>query len=237
MGPLLAAALAHGLAAFLVLWWPFAGRTRYRRLAPRGDARRWSRSIRRKWLATAVLVPIAVLGDIDLAGVGIRLPDEWGSTFLLVFMVLGGALLVVARLQVPSQRRRLRRVMAPFAELVPRPGERWRFVWLAVTAGVTEELLYRCFGLAYVHWLLPGLSTDAVVLVVAAAFGLAHLYQGWKNVALTALLGVMFGYTTVDARSIVPAIVVHVLVDLRILLLTPLLEPDARPSVAVPPAG
>lgn len=237
MGRLLAAVLAHGLAAYLVLWWPFAGRFRYRRLAPRGDARRWSRSIRRKWAATAVLVPIAIGSQVSLAEVGVRAPVEWGSTLLLVFMVAGGALLVLARLQLPSQRRRLRRVMAPFVELVPRPGERSRFVWLAVTAGVTEELLYRCFGLAYVHWLLPGLSTDAVVLVVSAAFGLAHLYQGWKNVALTGLLGMMFAYAAIDARSIVPAIIVHVLVDLRILLLTPLLRPDPSPATAAPPAG
>jgi uncharacterized protein len=234
MRHLVAALLAHGLAAWLVLWWPFAGRVRYRRLAPRGTTGRWTRSIRRKWLAVAMLVPIAVLSDVDLRDVGIRAPTEWASTAVLLLGAIAGGACIMVRLRLPGSRARLRRVMAPFVELVPHADERLRFVGLAVTAGVTEELLYRSFGLAYVHWLLPGLPTEAVVLLVAAAFGLAHLYQGPKNVVLTGLLGLMFGLTTVDTRSVLPAILVHTLIDLRILLLTPLLDPD--PVVAPAPA-
>ena len=233
-----AALLAHGLAGWLVLWWPFAGaiRARYprrdrnptrRRRRPAG---RWSRSIRRKWAATALLVPLAWLAEVPLAEAGLRGPTEWGSTLVLLLGVLGGGALVALRLRLPRQRARLRRVMQPFVDLVPRPGERTRFVGLAVTAGVTEELLYRGFGITYLHRLAPGWSSELVVLVVATAFGLAHLYQGWKNVLLTGLLGVLFGVVTVDTRSVLPAIVVHTLIDLRILLLTPLLTEPLAPT-------
>lgn len=222
----MAAALAHLLALWLLLWWPFAGRVRYLRVVSRGGRRRWSRSNRHKWLATAVLVPIVVLGDIDLRDVGVRWPDTWWSTgVLLVGVAIGGGLILL-RMQWVSQRARLRRVIGPFVELVPRRGERAQFVWLAVTAGVTEELLFRAFGLSYVHWLWPDLSSDAAVLVTATAFGLAHLYQGWKNVLLTGLLGVAFAGLVIETRSVLPAIVVHILVDLRLLLLTPLVDPD-----------
>jgi hypothetical protein len=144
--------------------------------------------------------------------------------------VVAGGALVALRLRLPGQRARLRRAMQPFVGLVPHPGERSRFVGLAVTAGVTEELLYRGFGITYLHRLAPGWSSELVVLVVAAAFGLAHLSQGWKNVLLTGLLGVLFGVVTVDTGSVLPAIVVHTLIDLRILLLTPLLTEPLAPA-------
>ncbi len=228
-----AAVLAHLLALWLVLWWPLAGRVRYRRVVSRGGRRRWSRSNRHKWLATAVLVPIVVLGEVALGEVGIRWPETWWSTgVLLVGVTLGGGLILL-RMQWASQRARLRRVIGPFVELVPRRGERARFVWLALTAGITEELLFRAFGLSYLHWLWPDLSSDATVLVTSLAFGLAHLYQGWKNVLLTGLLGVVFAGLVIETRSVLPAITVHVLVDLRLLLLTPLV--DAPEPAAVSP--
>jgi membrane protease YdiL (CAAX protease family) len=215
----------------MVLWWPLAGRARYHRMRTRAGGHRWSRSMARKWIATAVLVPIAVLGDVSLAACGIRWPDEWGSTVFSTAIVLAGAVFILVRLRIPRQRARLRRVMQPFGGLVPHRDERLRFVGLAVTAGVTEELLFRAFGLSYLFWLWPGMSSDTALLVTSATFGLAHLYQGWKNVVLTALLGAMFALLTIDTGSVVPAIVVHTLIDLRILLLTPLVEAD-EPVVA-----
>ena len=178
-----------------------------------------------------MLVPIVVLGDVSLEACGIRWPDEWESTATSVGVVLLGAAFIWVRLRIPRQRARLRRVMQPFVNLVPHRDERARFVGLAVTAGVTEELLYRSFGLSYLFWLWPGITSEEAVLVTAVAFGFAHLYQGWKNVLLTTLLGGMFGLLTIDTGSIVPAMIVHTLIDLRILLLTPLVE-SAEPAPA-----
>jgi membrane protease YdiL (CAAX protease family) len=152
---------------------------------------------------------------------------------MLFGVVLGGGFIAL-RVRMASQRARLLRVIGPFVELVPTRAERGRFVGLACTAGITEELLYRAFGLSYVHWLWPDLSTDAAVLLTSAAFGLAHLYQGWKNVLLTGLLGLVFAALTIETRSVLPAIAVHTLLDLRLLLLSPLVEPtdDVRTSPA-----
>ncbi len=230
MSAWVAAVLAHALAAWMVLWWPIAGRVRYRRMDRPSPKHRWSRSIRRKWTAAAVLVPIVVLGHLSVRDCGIRWPAEWESTADGIGVALIGAAIIGLRLRIPRQRRRLRRVMQPFVGLVPHRDERARFVWLAITAGVTEELLYRAFGLSYLHWVWPSMSSDTAVLITAAAFGLAHLYQGWKNVLLTALLGCLFGFLTVDTGSVLPAMIVHTLIDLRILLLTPLVEaPDPVP--------
>ncbi len=66
-------------------------------------------------------------------------------------------------------------------------------VWAAasVTAGVCEELGFR----GYVQRQLRAFtgSTALAVAGQAAVFGIFHLYQGWKNVLVIALLGVLFG--------------------------------------------
>ena len=97
---------------------------------------------------------------------------------------------------------------------------------LAVTAGVCEELIYRGFGLAALRWAVPGISEGALIAVTATAFGLAHLYQGRVGVVLTGVLGAYFAWITISTGTLLPAMLLHGLVDLRILGL---------PLEAVPP--
>jgi membrane protease YdiL (CAAX protease family) len=128
-------------------------------------------------------------------------------------------------------RRALAVQLRPVAALLPRtPAERRAFAGLAVTAGICEELLYRGFGLAALRWVAPGAGHAELIGLTAAAFGLAHLYQGAAGLALTALAGAYFAWIAIATGSLVPVMVLHALLDLRILGL-PL---DAVP---VPPPG
>jgi membrane protease YdiL (CAAX protease family) len=66
-------------------------------------------------------------------------------------------------------------------------------------------------------------------------FGFVHLYQGPRNVILTGVFGGLFAWLTLATGTLLPAIVIHVLVDLRIVFLpTALAEP---PPSAEPPIG
>ena len=66
--------------------------------------------------------------------------------------------------------------------------ERAIVAYCAVTAGVCEEILYRGFGITYVHWLWPSASHLQLIVVTSAAFGIAHSYQGLRGVVLTGRL-------------------------------------------------
>ena len=108
--------------------------------------------------------------------------------------------------------------LRPVAALLPRTAtERRMFALLALTAGICEELLYRGFGLAALRWAAPGIGNAALIVVTAAAFGLAHLYQGRMGVALTGLVGAYFAWIAISTGSLVPVMVLHALLDLRIL--------------------
>jgi uncharacterized protein len=90
-------------------------------------------------------------------------------------------------------------------ELVP-------FLALAVTAGICEEFLYRGFAIAaFTRVGLPGWS---VVLVTAALFGLAHLYQGRGGLFGTMILGILFGAVRLAQTSLLPVVLSHAAIDI-----------------------
>jgi membrane protease YdiL (CAAX protease family) len=108
--------------------------------------------------------------------------------------------------------------LKPVAALLPRTAaERWVFALLALTAGICEEVLYRGFGLAALRWAAPGLGHPALIAITALAFGMAHLYQGGRGVALTGLAGAYFAWIAISTGSLVPVMVLHAILDLRIL--------------------
>jgi membrane protease YdiL (CAAX protease family) len=66
-------------------------------------------------------------------------------------------------------------------------------VWTAtcITAGICEEMVFR----GYLQHQLHAYSQSAAVAIVAQGmvFGLFHAYQGWRNVAVICLLGILYG--------------------------------------------
>jgi membrane protease YdiL (CAAX protease family) len=141
-----------------------------------------------------------------------------------------------------TTRRALAVQLRPVAALLPRTAlERRWFALLSVTAGICEELLYRGFGLAALRWAAPDIHTTALIALSGAAFGFAHLYQGRLGVTLTGVLGAYLAWITIAAGSLVPVMVLHALLDLRILGLpldaVPVVTPGGPQAAAPPPEG
>jgi len=86
-------------------------------------------------------------------------------------------------------------------------------VWIAtcVTAGVCEEMVFRGFVQRQFH----ALSGSIVVAVLAQGviFGLFHSYQGWRNVAVISVLGILYGALAAWRRNVRANIVVHAWTD------------------------
>lgn len=82
-------------------------------------------------------------------------------------------------------------------------------IWIAtsITAGVCEEMAFR----GYLQRQLHALTGSVVVAVLGQGmvFGLFHLYQGWKNVVVISVLGVMFGALAAWRRNLRANILVH----------------------------
>jgi membrane protease YdiL (CAAX protease family) len=85
------------------------------------------------------------------------------------------------------------------------------FCAVAATAGVWEELLYRGF---LIWFFIPVVGLVGAVACSAIIFGLAHTYQGWRNIVGTALAGAVFAIGYVATRSLWWLIVAHAIMDI-----------------------
>ena len=104
--------------------------------------------------------------------------------------------------------------------LLPRTRGELRYgAALSVNAGVFEELLFR-LGLPALAYAVTG---DALVAFVGATalFGLLHVYQGPLGILFSTLLGAVFVVLYLVTGSIVVPIVLHALIDLRSMVLIP----------------
>ena len=236
----LAAVLAVVLGGWLVLAQPWRGRQRYRRLIerlahdPGARLEHYRRGIVFEWAGTAYVALVAVLAHSRLRSLWPPGTDTAVGRQIPGLAVALMAITVLYRVGGAGMRRALAVQLRPVAALLPRTGaERRMFALLALTAGICEEVLYRGFGLAGLRWLAPGLGHPALIAISAAAFGFAHLYQGPPGVVLTGLVGAYLAWIVIATGSLVPAMVLHALLDLRILGL-PL---DAVPIPPTAPDG
>jgi membrane protease YdiL (CAAX protease family) len=82
-------------------------------------------------------------------------------------------------------------------------------VWIlvSITAGFTEELQTR----GYLQRQFHALSGSIVVAVLgqAAVFGLMHSYQGWKQVMVISVLGVLYGVLAAWRRNLRANMIAH----------------------------
>ena len=83
------------------------------------------------------------------------------------------------------------------------------FVWIlvSITAGFTEELQSR----GYLQQQFHALSGSIVVAVLgqAAVFSLMHSYQGWKQVMVISVLGVLYGALAAWRRNLRANMIAH----------------------------
>ncbi|HEY9476397.1 MAG TPA: GNAT family N-acetyltransferase, partial [Mycobacteriales bacterium] len=229
-GPVLAVAVA--LAGYLVLVQPVVGgwsQARFeRRIRLDSGARvaRYRRTLLSEWgLCGIASLVVAMAGGMDLVDIGVRPPALSGGA--APFTIIGSVGLVGSGLLLAGLRGRLRHDRVDLSgpprivALLPRTTrERQVFVWLALTAGVCEEVLYRGFLLAVVAALAPGLRPWGSVAVAGLAFGVAHAYQGAAGVVATGILGGCLTILYLGSGSLLLPVLYHVLVDLRVLVLS-----------------
>jgi membrane protease YdiL (CAAX protease family) len=81
--------------------------------------------------------------------------------------------------------------------------------WIAtsVTAGICEEMAFR----GYLQRQLNALTGNVAFAVVGQGlvFGLVHFYQGWKNVIVICVLGVLYGALAAWRRNLGANIILH----------------------------
>ena len=91
---------------------------------------------------------------------------------------------------------------------------------LAVSAGIFEELMFRLALPALLFGIWP--EGPLAFGLAALLFGALHLYQKWVGMLAATVLGLVFAYLYLVTGSILAPITLHVLIDVRSLVLLPL---------------
>jgi membrane protease YdiL (CAAX protease family) len=90
--------------------------------------------------------------------------------------------------------------------------EIWLWVALSVTAGICEEAIFR--GYFQRQFIAATKNVPAGIVLSAAMFGAAHLYQGVSHALQIGLLGVMGGIVAYWCNSVRPGMIAHSLQDI-----------------------
>jgi membrane protease YdiL (CAAX protease family) len=220
--------LAHLLILFLILAVPIRGARRYRvlmrRIArhPELRARFYVTGMLGQWLMLVPLVAIVLGLGWSAQLLGLQVPDHlWlflPISLVLVLAVYAQVFYIGRVARTSEGRDQLRQSMSGPLHMLPRtPRERVLWFLLSLTAGFCEELLYRGFLPAYLVYIFPGVPFFAAILIAAALFGLGHIYQKLTGVLGTGVMGLLFGFLYFFTGSLYLPMIVHALLDMRLL--------------------
>ena len=159
--------------------------------------------------------PIGLWWRSLLADTGGLLP---GFAVGLAIALVGGTIVAVAL----ARRSESVPTIGDIGALLPRNRpELVLGALLSVNAGIVEELLFRLAVPALIFGATG--SAPAAVIGSVLLFGSLHFYQGWPGIVGATVIGAMLMLLYLATGSILVAIVAHALIDLRSLVLIPML--------------
>jgi uncharacterized protein len=226
--------LQHLLVIFLIIVTPLWDRFEIPRLKASSDPRKKVRFYRKVVIASWICALVAIL-TIGIASTFTihKLPGEiaWldaGSPGSVVLQgVTAGMLIVIlvpAIIALWSEKLRTKsaRAARKLAFLLPSTTAERRWWWVVcLTAGICEEVVYRGFLLHYWHTMPFHLTLTRTLIVSSVIFGIAHLYQGIAGSVQTMLIGFVLGAIFLLTGSLWLPIVIHAVLDLRVLAMLP----------------
>jgi membrane protease YdiL (CAAX protease family) len=215
------------MAAYTVLVEPFMRTNFYRMLKKQlsiDSAARvlfYRTQVLWEWSWVVVLVLIVIPIPEPLKWLGLVVPNQFGWIILLALLI-GVVLSVFLLRRNPNAMAAMQRSLASSSILLPAtPAERTWFAVSAITAGICEELLYRGFLMSYLPSNFPMFAGQFIIISILSGiiYGLSRAYLGMKGIAQTALTGFSFAIIYFLSGSLLPAMLFHILAELRTLVL------------------
>ena len=169
------------------------------------------------WLLAAICTVLWLRTGASLPEMGLQFGQGWRAILSWSAVGLISAYMLVSLVQARFSRKtriELRQQLSQSGGhgLVhpETPREHGRFMWLAITAGITEEILFRGFligalALVFPLWLAAILATGLFIL--------GHAYQGLRGMVGLLPITTILTLVYVVGDSLWPAIALHIIVD------------------------
>lgn len=90
------------------------------------------------------------------------------------------------------------------------------YIFLAISAGICEEIIFRGFLISYLYHFLSWMDYGNYISVAIPSiiFSLSHLYQGWWAVVKIMFIALILGFIFLYSGSLIPVIIIHIFIDL-----------------------
>lgn len=208
------------ILAFLVIVLPLVGRWRVDRILRQPETnqaerlRLYASTIAFQWLLVALIAWRTTAQGITAAQLGLAAPFPLRTALVALGLC---ALILLNQLVslrfVGSRPEELHGKLARVAlRIFPQDNlERLIFFGVVTTVAICEEFIYRGFIQGLFALLLH--SAVAGVLISAAFFSVAHLYQGKRGLIATFVVGILFGASLAFTGSLIPAVCAHFVTD------------------------
>jgi membrane protease YdiL (CAAX protease family) len=174
------------------------------------------------WGAVMVVLFMCLIGGISLNEIGFRkISFNHGFWFTLVVLILNGLLIIyslynlIASLTSAKFREEAIKT-ADFGTIsvLPRSKKEKRlFTFVAFSAGVCEEIIFRGFLVFLFLAIFTGIPIYLVIVITGVIFGIGHLYQGLQGVVTTAVVGTLYMCLFLVTDSLILPIILHFFLD------------------------
>jgi uncharacterized protein len=213
------------ILVFLAVIIPWRGAARIKRLlskaevSPADRLSLYASTITFQWLLVFLVAWRVLVRGVSPEELGLAIRDPWQVA--LASIVLTGLLCFnqiiglrrIARL--PEESRGS--VLAVTGRIIPRARkETLIFAVLALTAGISEEFLYRGFVfMAFVRIIVNYAPPIAFAAILSSIwFSMAHFYQGRRGLITTFVVGLIFAGMRIWTGTLIPGMVAHFGIDL-----------------------
>jgi uncharacterized protein len=223
---LLAAYAILGMPGFAWVWYQKAKR-QIAAADPEAKLRLYHKLVFEQTTTAAVVLGLWIWGGISASALGLVAPHAlpWNMALLAVLFTY----LVWSAFRLRPKIEKIRqRLEIQLGALIPGSNlERRWFGAVSIGAGVSEELVFRGFLFYYLGLYLPHSNALEKVILTSLIFGVAHFYQGLQGIIGATLLGLIAAGIYVMSGSLLLPVVLHAVVDWRLLLAIP---PEAPPA-------
>ena len=158
--------------------------------------------------------------DFEIAGKGIFISDNILSPIATLFYTPFFISLLFKKYLYPKDILTAKYVFGYPVQFLPNSHKKYPLFCLYIITGVIfEELLCRQFAFRAFNETLH-LEGDVLLVVTAGLFAIAHLYQGWKGLLSSFILGLILGKFFQMKENLLFPILLHMVLNMTILTLS-----------------
>lgn len=219
------------LMVILIVFFPISGYHEMKKLKKsiaEGNSQKvkfYRDSILWAWIPIVLILLLIPLSDVGLDSIGIKWIqiDTFSFSKWFVYPTIGFYILhltfniysiIIFRFNEESRAKAEKNIPDDLRWFLP-VTQKEKSVWrsLSVSAGITEELLYRGYLFYALAIVFPSLALVHILFISTLIFGIVHIYLG-KEAIKSTLLGLAFGTFYIVFNSVIPVIIVHITQDL-----------------------